>query len=141
MAQTKERVKRKVKQDLRRARDPAIAEEILTELQEVAPIAVAEKPKGKIPGLTVAGSKASYTYQDLVKMFPISTFTPEETLLLTFQGVAVQALSGIEMHVPKCFQDVYRSHQKVIRDSLKDLKAEGLGLDIAPGAGALAREL
>ena len=141
MAQTKERVKRRVKQELKRARSPEVVREVLQELERVAAVAVTEKQEGKVPGQTRAGTKTSYTYQDLCLMFPIVSFAPDETILLTFNGVAVQAFSGVEMHVPKCFQDVYRSHQRATRDSLKDLRNERLGLDIVPGGGPLAPEL
>jgi hypothetical protein len=131
---SKERIKRKVKRDLHRARDPEVAREILAEVLPEVETKAQEKAEGRVPGRIVGGSKTGYTYSDLVKMFPIVTFTPLETLPLNFQGVRVQALSGVEMHVPSVYKEIY---DRYMLGKTRNSKPEGIEGWFAPGAGAL----
>ena len=131
----KARVKRKVSHELKRAQNPVEAQEVLTELQAEVAKKVEVSQKERAPGMTVGGTKVGFTYNDLCNMFPIVSFTPRETVLLTFQGVPVQAISGVEMHVPKCFEDMYRRRERAQdKPDLRELKARGI--DVALGAGA-----
>ncbi|KKL71581.1 hypothetical protein LCGC14_2093520 [marine sediment metagenome] len=102
-----EKTKRKVKRAMKKITIPAEAREVAAELLRDAEIKVETTPTGRVPGLTIGATKTTYNYQDLVRMFPIVSFIPEETIPLTFQGVKVQAYVGIEMHVPKCFKDIF----------------------------------
>lgn len=96
-----------------------------------------EQPTERIPGRTVRGIKTAWSYSDMVKRFPISSFVPEETIPLTWNGVTVQAYSGIEMHAPKPFYDLYREHRKRLGEGSKNLP-DGFIIDL--GAGALPPE-
>ena len=126
------RVKKSVKRDLTRIVAPEEAVEVIEEIKQELETKVEETPKGRVPGLTIGGSKTTYTYQDLVKIFPVVSFIPEETIRLTYQGVPVQAFSGIEMHVPKCFKDIYDRHRFELRQHSKNVKEAGL-LDLGVG--------
>ncbi len=131
----KERTKRRVLKDLHRARDPEVAQAVIEEIKEEIEQKVAEKKEGRVPGRIVAGSKTIYTYRDLCDMFPIVSFTPMETVPLSYQGVKVIAYAGIEMHVPQCFKEIYEQYSL---NKTKILKSENLGgLQVWPGAGSL----
>ena len=132
------RVKRKLERDLKRVKTPSGAKEVLDELLEEVKVKVDSEVKGRVPGLTHGSSKTTYTYQDLVAMFPIASFTPEETVPLTFQGITVQAFGGIEMHVPSCFKTIYDQHRKELRRIKETLREAGIQ-DL--GAGGLPPEL
>lgn len=135
------RVKRKVKRDLRSIVSPEEAKEVLEEIAEEVEKRVQETPKERIPGATVGGSKTAYGYGDLVRMFPIVTFIPEETILLTYQGVPVQAYNGVEMHVPECFKKIYDNHRKELREHARTIRAAGLiDLGVMPETGWPSRE-
>jgi len=126
------RVKKSVKRDLTRIIAPKEAVEVIKEIKEELETKVEETPKGRVPGLTVGGTKTTYTYQDLVNIFPIVSFIPEETVPLTYQGVRVQAYYGVEMHVPKCFKDVYDHSRFEQRQRTKTVQEAGL-LDLGVG--------
>jgi hypothetical protein len=51
--------------------------------------------------------------------FPTVTFTPEETVPLTFNGVTVQAHAGVPMTVQKCFKEIYDKKRSVAPDDSK----------------------
>jgi len=140
MATRKASVKRKATRVLNRAETPVQAEEIIEELRkEIAPKAEAH-PGENVPGITYGGTKKGYSYQNLLEMFPVVTFTPERTVGLTFQGVRVQAIGGTEMHVPSCFKKIYDESRR------RQMEAQGLTIDrgyittVALGAGALPDE-
>ena len=135
---TQKRIKRRIKQDLRRAKTPMAAKEVLDELVEETEVKIEAEPEGRKPGLTRGSSKTTYTYPDLCDMFPTVSFTPEETIPLTFQGVKVQAYDGIEMHVPRCFKTIYDHHRKELKQMKETLLEAGL-LDL--GAGGLPPEV
>ena len=71
----------------------------------------------------------------MLKRFPIVDFVPDETIPLTWNGVKVQAHSGIEMHVPKPFYDLYNRHKRELLP-----KKAPFGVLVELGAGALAPE-
>ena len=137
MALKKTRVKRRVTQALRRSMTPEDAQEVIAEVAIEVQQKVETQPKIRTPGSIVAGSKVAYTYQDLCKMFPIVTFTPEETIGLTFQGIRVQALEGKEMHVPKCFKNIYDQHRAAMRYGARGMPQVGYVNVEELGAGAL----
>jgi len=90
---------------------------------------------GRQPGTIIGDTKVVYTYQDLEGMFSIVSFTPEETMPLTYQGVRVQALAGVEFAVPKCFKDIYDKTRRPKTQMKKELADMGIKID--EGAGAL----
>lgn len=128
----KAKVKRKVKRELRIERQPEDALDVLEELKGEVEAKIEETPVGRVPGRIVDGVKTAYTYQDLVDMFPIVTFTPEDTLPLNFNGVRVQAIAGVEMHVPSVYKEIYDNHRKALR-KIKPDEFDGY---VLPGAGA-----
>jgi len=140
----KTRVKRAISQDVKRATSAEEAKEVLEEItQELESKVVEEaemKVTGRKPGVTVGGTKTTYTYRDLCEMFPIVKFTPEETIPLTFQGVRVQALANIEMHVPECFEKIYRQHRKTLSTAGRTLPQLGYENVVELGIGALPPE-
>lgn len=129
-------VKRVVQRDLRRASNAEEAQEIVAELEKEVEAKVQEFKGKRIPGTIVGGTKVAYNYSDLVAMFPIVSFIPQETIPLTFQGVQVYAISSVEMHVPKCFKDIYDRH---VREKSRPNKLPEMGYfnTIELGAGAL----
>ena len=142
MPQTKERVKRRVKKALKRTVSPEVAQDILEELADTAEDSLIDEEGAlvRMPGKVVGGTKTTWTYQDLVKMFPIVTFLPDETILLTFNGVSVQAIANLEMHVPKCFLDIFQRHKRELQSSGKALPERGYISEIGLGLGALPPE-
>ena len=133
------RTKRKVKATIRKVIDPQETKDLLEELVEEAEQKIEEKPTGRVPGLTIGSTKTIYTYQDLEKMFPYVSFRPEETIPLTFQGVKVQCFAGFEMHVPKCFKDIYDNHRREKgrhAETLREANMEDLG--VLPAGGITA---
>jgi hypothetical protein len=51
--------------------------------------------------------------------FPTVTFTPEETVPLTFQGRTVQAYAGVPLTCPSCFKEIYDKKRSVAQDDSK----------------------
>ncbi len=107
------RVKRKVERDLKRVRTPEEAMEIAERASEVARQRVLDEPETRVPGLTIAGAKTSWTKRDLEEKFPLVTWTPEETIPLCFNGVHYQAFMGFEWVTPSCIKSIYDNHRKV----------------------------
>ncbi len=139
MATRKASVKRKALRDLKRATTPVEAQEIIEELKaDIDPRA--ESFEGRKPGVIVGGTKVGYTYPGLCEQFPIVTFTPEETIKLTFQGITVQAIAGMEMHVPQCFKELYDNHRKALRNVGGALPNLGFYNLVELGIGALPPE-
>ena len=136
---TKVRATRTATRALKRTESPEEAKEVLAEITAEVEQRILTHSEGRVPGQEVHGHKVAYNYQDLVKMFPIATFTPEETLPLTYQGVTVAALSGIEMHVPQCFKNIYDNHRRMQRE-VHRLPDRGYIPEIGLGAGALPPE-
>ena len=123
--------KRSIRRDIKRIPTPTEAVVVLDELRAEAEHKAYTLTTDKVPGMVIGGTKTTYTYQDLVRMFPIATFTPEETIPLTFQGVTVQAIAGYEMHVPECFKKIYENHRREARwaasNSAKEAGMQDLG--------------
>ena len=136
--QKQARVKRTVKRVIGRARTAVEATEIIEEIkQELEPQVKEEASGERVPGKIVHGMKTPWTYSDLCKVFPIVTFTPDESMPLTWGGVRVQALQDIEMHVPRCFRDIYLANKQGSRISAKTLPESGFQSIVELGAGAL----
>ena len=135
MPKGKARVKKIVERNLRSVVSPEDRLEIIDQLAEEATKVANETPKERVPGLIRGSTKTTYAYQDLCSMFPIVSFTPGETIPLTFQGVKVQAYENVEMHVPECFRSLYERHLREQRSNQKNLRE--LGIDVSLGAGTL----
>jgi len=90
----------------------------------------------RVPGKTVKGVKTMWTYQDLCNRFSMVSFIPDETIPLTYNGVKVWAFAGIEMKVPKPFQNIYEQHKAELRPRKP---MDGITIDL--GAGALPPDL
>uniref|UniRef100_A0A6M3IHM4 Uncharacterized protein n=1 Tax=viral metagenome TaxID=1070528 RepID=A0A6M3IHM4_9ZZZZ len=148
MAKSKERVKRLIKKDVKRAMTTKEGAEAVAEVSREMSLEPGESPAitaamagvapgtiVRIPGSIKGDTKVIYTEEDLLRMFPLVTFTPEETLPLTFQGIRVQALAGVEFTVPKCFKDIYDRSRRPKTAMKKELADMGIKID--EGAGAL----
>lgn len=135
MARGRPKLEKTIRRELRKAASAEAAKTLVEELEDEINAKIESTPKGRVPGLTRGSTKINYTYQDLCGMFPFATFTPEETILLTFQGVPVQARANIEMHVPECFKNVYDQHRRELRANTSELR--GLGINVDLGAGSL----
>ncbi len=134
-------VKKSLRRTMRKVPNPKEAKAVLEELTKEAEKKVEEAPEGRVPGLAIGDTKTSYNYSDLVKMFPVVSFVPEETIPLSFNGVRVQAIEGYEMHVPKCFYDIYQQHRAMLRGKkLLPESEQGYIPEIGLGAGALPPE-
>lgn len=136
MSVRKERVKRSIRRSLKlvpREELEQAVNEIVAEVDEV----VESIPKEVKPGDVINGYKVAWTWGEMLKRFPIVTFTPEETIPLTWNGVRVQALSQIEMHVPQPFKAIYDQHRREMGRKVKIEGREGFDTTIALGAGAL----
>ena len=134
MPKGKGRVKKIVERELRSVVLQEDKEAILEELQNKIEKQAESRPAGRVPGMTLGSTKVTYTYQDLKRMFPIVTFTPEETITLTFQGVPVQAYADREMHVPECFKQIYDQHRREQRINTKQMQDLGIVVDLGVGA-------
>lgn len=135
------RVKRKVERALKTIPNAQEAVAVVDEIVDKAEERVEQEPEQRVPGLAVGDTKTSYTYQDLCSMFPIVSFIPEETIPLTYNGVRVQALQGVEIHVPQCFKRLYDQHRRELRrkPSISD-GGQGYVPIIGIGDGALPPE-
>lgn len=135
MPRKKSSVQRRVERTLDQAISKREALDVIDEVREkVDAEAETEGLHEGEPGTIRAGQKVSFTYAGLCKQFPIVTFTPEETILLTFQGVPFQAYAGIECHVPQCFKEIYDRHR---RPANVGRELANLGIKVDAGAGGL----
>lgn len=142
-ARNKRAVKR-IKQALKTI-TPEEAQDVLSQAVEAEDKRIDELSKQGEPGSVINGEKVPTTYKYMVdhpeKYGPIVDFVPERTLPLFFNGVKVQAFAGLEMHVPKCFKDIYdRSGRELSRPLGGHLKESGYDSLVALGAGALEPE-
>ncbi len=80
----------------------------------------------RVPGKVVRGNKTSWTDADLVKVHGLATFTPEETIPVTINGVRYQLFDGYEMTVPKIVKQIYDEHRKRQRNIGAGLAALGI---------------
>lgn len=136
MVKKKERVKRKVKTELKRVMNPQEDREILEELlaEELSEPEPMPAVAGDLePGTIHHGLKVIWTYKKMCERFPIVSFVPEEHIPLTWNGVRVQAIANIEMHVPKPFYDMYIKHRRGV-NLAKELPP---GVKVEAGAGML----
>ena len=69
----------------------------------------------RIPGRVVRGTKTPWTRGDVDRAFPPVTFTPEETIPVTYNGVRYLLIADVECCVPSCIKDIYDNHRKAVR--------------------------
>ena len=74
------------------------------------------EPVLRVPGAVVNGQKISWTRRDMDNYFPKVTFTPEEDLSVTYNGVGFRLLVGRETTVPKPIKVIYDDWRKSQRD-------------------------
>ncbi len=131
-----QRVKRQIKRSLKLVPKEEL-EKVVAEVVAEADEAIDSIPEGAKPGDVINGYKVAWTWSEMLKQFPIVTFTPEETIPLTWNGVKVQALAQIEMHVPQPFKMIYDQHRRELGKQTKIVGREGFDSTTSLGAGAL----
>jgi hypothetical protein len=136
MSKRAERAKRNIKRSLKLVPKEEL-ERVVEEVNSEADDELDIVPEGKRPGDVVNGYKVPWTYEVMVKEFPIVTFTPEETIPLTWNGVKVQAYAQIEMHVPEPFKMIYDNHRREIGRKPSQTFKDGFINMIELGIGAL----
>ena len=135
------RAKKSIKRTLQRV---PVAD--VKEVLEAAEQAVEERVEKEVvverrPGMIIDGEKIPYTYKWMCDNFEIVSFIPEETIPLCWNGVRVQALTNIEMHVPKPFKEIYdnsrRERGRAPAAIKKEFEDRGYKSMVDTGAGAL----
>lgn len=132
------RAEREVKRVLKRVGSVAELQEIVEKVKDDVDAQEDQDTEGRVPGRIMEGKKTSFTHNDLVKMFGMVKFVPEETILITFQGVPYQLYGGYTMQVPGCIETAYRNHKKELRDSADNAELRSKGVIVELNAGALA---
>ncbi len=95
----------------------------------------ARDEESRQPGKVIDGKKIPWTMKDMEARFPMVNFVPDETVPLTWNGVKVYAIAGIEIHAPKPFYDIW-NHRKA-----ELMKSPNFpGIQVEAGAGALPPE-
>lgn len=132
-----ERAKKAVKDALAPILEQVEAEAEAEELEATPNLA-----PGTVVGRGTGRSrKVPWTMADVRNVYPDTTFTPEETLVATFQGVSVQLISGQEITCPAVFKGLYDEHRKAMRlGSSGNLPTPYGVVNVMPGAGALTPE-
>ncbi len=132
------RAEKEIKATLARVAPEEVAGILETAIEESIPRAQERLDKSALPGQTVNGLKKPWTFEAIKKIFPIVSFIPEETICLTWNGVRQQCYSGVEMHTPKCFYDIYLRYRSETRKAAGALPRDmGFEVTIGIGAGAL----
>lgn len=80
----------------------------------------------RVPGKIVRGAKTAWTDADLVKAHGLTTFTPEETIPVTINGVGYQLIADYEITVPRIVKQIYDEHRKRARSIGAGLAALGI---------------
>lgn len=135
------RVVRKVSKDfekrlakIRNVEDKvAILEQIATEGKSQVAVQLSERVPGQIVGI----AKTAFTLADWEKVSGIAEFSPEETVMITLNGISRQFLAGVTGLYPKAFIDVYHARKRILMDSEKNIKKDvGFDMEVHLGAGA-----
>ena len=97
-------------------------------------VALAER----IPGTIINGKKVPWTEKALRERgHVVVDWVSEETVLLSWQNLQYQCIAGATCHAWDVFKQVYDSHRREMRASVKHLTETGLVGVIELGAGAL----
>ena len=115
-----------------------VIEEIVVEEEEVA-------AEGLRPGMIVDRGKPSarkvpWTEKAMRETYLEVTFTPEETVPVTVNGVRFQLISDRPATVPSVVRDIYDEHRKARRSQSKVIMTSSGPVNVLPGAGALEPE-
>lgn len=111
------------------------AKEAVNQLVETTILEQEEESAERIPGRVIKGTKTPWTRKDVDNAFPLCTFTPDETLPVTYNGVRYQLISGLEMLAPSIIRDIYLDSRKRRMEAAKNMRM--LGVTVDPGVGAL----
>ena len=131
------RTEREVKRVLKRGKiSVPELQEIVEKVQDNVDVLEEKESQGRVPGYVRDGKKTPFTHKDLLDRYGLVSFIPEETTLITFQGVQYQLYSGYETKVPKCIELAYRNHMRELRDASRseDLKKNGIVVELGVGA-------
>jgi hypothetical protein len=103
-----------VKEFPKLADEPVIQEFVERLAREKA--ASSDDPPGTIYNRgTLAEFKKDWTIKDLEKSgMPLITFTPAETILVTWNELRCQLIADQEITCYKCFYDVYQEHRRAM---------------------------
>ena len=66
---------------------------------------------------TVVEREREWTWADVNATFALKTFTPDESLPLTFQGLTLHIFSGEECTIPECFYEIWRQHKYAMKQA------------------------
>jgi hypothetical protein len=61
-------------------------------------------------------AKIPWTAQDILDQFEMVTFTPSETLPLTYNGHTINVVANEEVTAPSCFLMVWRHHLAAVKE-------------------------
>ena len=112
------------------------AQEAVQELIEKVAEEV-ESNQERIPGKAIKGVKTPWTVRDMDKAYGITTFTPEETIPVTVNGIKFQLFDGIEITCPSIVKATYDNYRRQTRRIGRDLVGRGIE---RMGGGALPPE-
>ena len=114
--------------DAKKALEIALEEDTIQNIGDAQPGMIVGKGTGH-------PMKVPYTLNKLKDLFPEVTFTPEETIPVTYQGVKIQLIADREITVPEPFKGIYDDYRKAKRNPTLPP-----GVHYAPGAGGLEPE-
>jgi hypothetical protein len=129
-----QRAEREVEQALR-AVPAGVAAQVLEEAEDKVEQRAIDEKNTK-PGQVVNGFKRAWTMKECEAAFPVKVFMPEETVPLTWNGLRVQAIAGVQMAVPECFYDIYVKHREALRKK-PELPDRGMSNIVMLNAGPL----
>ena len=89
-----------------------VVQEFLDQIEETHIDRHPDDPPGTIYNAGALGAtKKRWQWRDL-QDFPLATFTPTETIPITWNGLELILVADLEMTVPKCFKDVYDERRR-----------------------------
>ncbi len=103
------------------------------------PVAVMERPKGRVPGQTITDDKGRkqgkvpWTMKAIENIFGLCEYTPDETCPVTWNGVSIQCIRGVSQLMPTCFRDILLDRKrrmgqvKTISTQYGDIERGALG--------------
>jgi len=114
--------------------DPEETKLIAEALIEQSEKEMESRREERVPGRVVGKFKTAFTLKDLEDIHGITSFTPEETVAFTIQGVERQFLAGVECLVPRCFKIAYdlRKQNMLKTNTLPETGYQNIN---QPGAG------
>ena len=134
------RAKKDVKRALRKI-DPKEVREILENESEGIDKKV-RTTKALSPGETNPGTstKVPWTWKELCARYPMVSIHPQETYIITWNGIPFQLIAGAEHYVPEPFKDAY-NHNLANRRKTATLRTNmGFETIAELGAGPLEPE-